>query len=154
MRMLVMGKEKTKIEETLRRIDELTRILKFLSEDLAEISKNLKSYSKPLATSRPLQKSKPLKPPTTSQRTISFEEPSAPASSGEVRTMDDVQKAFAQDLADMLHFEEADEHVLVKPKQYLGSDTFRRIATIVRDQLGGEYVSAGKDSHFRIPRKP
>jgi hypothetical protein len=53
----------------------------------------------------------------------------------------------------MLYFEETDEHVLVKPRLFLGSDNFRRIANIIRDQLGGEYVSAGKDSHFRISKK-
>jgi len=34
----------------------------------------------------------------------------------------------------------------------LGSDNFRRVASIIRDQLSGEYISAGKDSHFRVPK--
>jgi hypothetical protein len=145
-----MGEEKPKVEDLLRRVDELIRILKFLSEDLAEISKNLKASLNVPAETQP---STTLPPPKSAQQTITFEEPAAPAVSGGVRTVDDVQKIFPQDLAGMLYFEMTDEYVLVKPRQYLGSDNFRHIAAIVRDQLGGEYVSARKDSHFRIPRK-
>lgn len=34
----------------------------------------------------------------------------------------------------------------------MGSEPFMRINTIVRDQFKGEYVSAGKDSHWRIDK--
>ncbi len=145
-----MGEEKPKVEEILRRIDDLIRILKFLSEDLAEISKSLKlSLGAPTGA----QPSQAIQPPRTAQQTISFEQTGAPAVSGAIGTVDDVQRSFPQDLAGMLYFEMTDEYVLVKPRQYLGSDNFRRIAAIVRNQLNGEYVSAGRDSHFRIPRE-
>jgi hypothetical protein len=39
----------------------------------------------------------------------------------------------------------------VKPRQFLGSDNFAKIASIVRE-MDGDYVSAGKQSHFRIPK--
>jgi len=68
-------------------------------------------------------------------------------------SMEDATKAFPQNLAGMLYFESTDEYVLVKPRQYLGGENFREISSIVRDHLGGEYVSAGKESGFRIPRK-
>lgn len=68
------------------------------------------------------------------------------------RNVDQVQAAFPPDLAEMLYFEFTDEWILVKPRQYLGSDNFRRISAIVRDVLNGEYVSGGKDSHFRVAR--
>lgn len=145
-----MGEEKPKVEEILRRIDDLIRILKFLSDDLAEISKSLRTS---LGVPAGAQPSQPIQPPTTTQQTISFEQTGAPAVSGPIQTADDVQRVFPQDLAGMLYFEVTDEHVLVKPRQYLGSDNFRRIASIVRNQLNGEYVSAGRDSHFRIPRE-
>jgi hypothetical protein len=70
-----------------------------------------------------------------------------------IQNADDVNRVFPQELANMLYFEVTDDHILVKPKQYLGSENFRRIATIIRDQLNGEYISGGKDSHFRIPKK-
>ena len=145
-----MGEEKPKVEDVLRRIDDLIRILKFLSEDLAEISKSLRSS---LGIHGGAQPSQPIQPPRTTQQTISFEQPSAPTVSGRIQTAEDVQRVFPQDLAGMLYFEVTDEYVLVKPRQYLGSDNFRRIAAIVRNQLAGEYVSAGRDSHFRIPRE-
>jgi len=139
-----MSEAKPKVEDVLRRIDDLIRILKFLSEDLAEISKSLKASLNVPAESQPTQ---------IAQQTISFEQPTAPPVSDGMRTADDVQRTFPSDLAEMLYFEETEDYVLVKPRQYLGTDNFRRIAAIIRNQLGGEYVSAGRDSHFRIPRK-
>jgi len=59
---------------------------------------------------------------------------------------------FPKELADMLTFEESGEWIIIKPRQFLGSENFAKIAAIVRD-AGGEYVSVGKESHFRIPRK-
>jgi hypothetical protein len=150
-----MGEEKTKIENLVGRIDDLVRVLKFLSEDLAEISQTLKAGLGSLPSSQPAEPSKPLPQPKSTQQTIPVGEPSAaPILPGGVRSAEDVQKVFPQDLSSMLYFEETDEHILVKPRLYLGSDNFRRVANIIRDQLGGEYVSAGKDSHFRISRKP
>jgi hypothetical protein len=43
--------------------------------------------------------------------------------------------------------------VMVKPAKYLGSDNFAKVAAIVRG-LGGQYVSASKNSHFEIPKAP
>jgi hypothetical protein len=43
--------------------------------------------------------------------------------------------------------------VMVRPAQYLGSDNFSKVAAIVRG-LDGQYVSAGKNSHFEIPKAP
>lgn len=43
--------------------------------------------------------------------------------------------------------------VLVKPAQFLGQENFRKVNDIVRS-LGGKYISAGKDSHFEIPKAP
>jgi len=150
MKALAMGDEKPSVADILRRVDELIRILKFLSEDLAELSGGLKAFL--VATGEEQSVQQPLRPPTSAQQTIPLAEPIVPTLQ-EVRTVDDVQKAFPQDLAGMLYFEATDEYVLIKPRQYLGSDNFRRIASTVRDQLGGEYVSAGRDSHFRIPRR-
>jgi len=42
------------------------------------------------------------------------------------------------------------EGITVSPKAYLGRDKFASIAAIIRD-LGGDYISAGKDSRFVIP---
>lgn len=67
--------------------------------------------------------------------------------------MDSIKAAFPKELADMLVFEDKGNMVTIKPRQYLGSENFAKIASIVRS-LNGEYVSAGKESHFRVvPKK-
>jgi len=65
------------------------------------------------------------------------------------KRLEPVKKAFSQNLANLLVFEEKQNSVIIKPKQFLGSDNFAKIASIVRE-LKGEYVSAGKESYFRI----
>lgn len=56
---------------------------------------------------------------------------------------------FSDEWQERLDFPKKGEHFIVKPKHYLGSE-FGELASIIRD-LGGEYVSASKDSHFKIP---
>jgi hypothetical protein len=65
-------------------------------------------------------------------------------------TLDSVRKSFPEEIEAKLAFEEKGDYITVKPKQFLGSDNFAKIATTVRG-LGGEYISAGRDSHFRVP---
>ena len=65
---------------------------------------------------------------------------------------EDIRLNFPEDLADMLTFEDKGDCTEIRPRQFLGSDNFARIASVVRG-LGGEYVSAGKNSHFRVPKQ-
>ena len=58
---------------------------------------------------------------------------------------------FPDDLAKLVETTDAGSYWKVKPKGFLGSQNFAAIADIVK-QYGGEYVSAGKNSHFRIPK--
>ena len=73
--------------------------------------------------------------------------PKAPTTEGAILD------AFPEDLKEQLVFSITKTHHIIRPRQYLGSDTFRKVAAIVRDQLNGVYVSAGRDSHFRVPRQ-
>jgi len=146
-----MSLNQEKIEDLLGRIDELIRILKFLTDDLSEISRSLRASLGPPAAPQEAGLSESLKPPVSAQQTIEETLPLTSISKGTV-TIESVQSLFPPDLVNLLYFEDAEEHILVKPRQYLGSDNFRRVASIVRDKLGGEYVSAGRDSHFRIPK--
>ena len=148
-----MGEEKPNVEDLVKHVDDLIRVLKLLSEDLTKISTNLKAGLGSNAPSQSAEPSKPLPKPKSSQQTIASAEPSSPVLVGEVKSTEDVQKVFPRDLLGMLSFDETEEYVLVRPRGFLGSDNFRRIANVIRDQLGGEYVSAGKDSHFRITKK-
>jgi hypothetical protein len=125
----LMSEEKQSIEELSQRIDQLLNVLNMISRDLTDISKSLKAVSAPTAA------------------------PAIPAASKEgMRSVEGVRGAFSSDLEEMLIFEEAGDYIMIKTRRFLGSDNFAKIASIVRS-LGGEYISAGKDSHFKVPRE-
>jgi len=63
-----------------------------------------------------------------------------------------VAALFPKEFADLLAFEEKGEWITIKPKQFLGSENFAKIAKIIKDH-SGEYISAGKDSHFRLSKQ-
>jgi hypothetical protein len=123
-----MGEEKISNEELARKIDELLSVLKVISGDLTEVSKSLKAANKPAAP-----QAVPA-PPTQKKR-----------------NMKDVKQAFSSELEGMLLFEEKEKLIIVRPRRFLGSDNFAKIASIIRN-LGGEYISAGKKSHFEVPK--
>jgi hypothetical protein len=89
--------------------------------------------------------------PSPSQAPSQTEKPKAPTPPKPKASAKSVRQVFPEDLADMLSFEEQGEWVIIKPRQFLGSENFAKIAEVVRSQ-GGDYVSAGKESHFRVPR--
>lgn len=57
---------------------------------------------------------------------------------------------FPEALRGLLSFQQQGNYIIIKPQQFLGSENFSDIARIVQSN-GGDYVSAGKASHFRIP---
>jgi len=124
-----MGEEQVNIQELARKVDELLSLLNVISGDLAEVSKSLKAVTVPAAAP------KVSAAPSTKQRGIN-----------------EIKQAFSSELLDMLLFEDVGKFIVVKPRRFLGSDNFGRIASIIRD-LGGEYVSAGKNSHFNVPKQ-
>jgi hypothetical protein len=67
-------------------------------------------------------------------------------------SIEDSSHLFPEPLRNLLSFERKDDAIIVKPRQFLGSENFARIAEIVKQQ-GGDYISAGKGSHFKIPKK-
>ena len=118
-----MSEKKLSGEELLRRIDELLSVLNMISRDLTDITKQLREVSAP-----------------------------AVAPTEKARTVENVRVLFPKDLEEMLTFEETGNYIVIKPRQYLGSENFAKIASIIRD-TGGEYISAGKESHFRLLKK-
>jgi len=124
-----MGEEKVNIQELARKVDELLSVLNVISGDLTEVSKSLKAVSGPAAA------------PAVSV-----------APSEKKRRINDVKQAFSSELVGMLIFEESGKFIIVKPRRFLGSDNFARIASIIRN-LGGEYISAGRNSHFKVPKE-
>ncbi len=137
-----MAEKKQTTEELLQKIDETLVILKDILQDLTEISKNLKA-------AMPTQPSPTVAP---SPAPAAAPAPLPAASAGALRSIKDVRTVFSTEFEDMLNFTETPEYVIIKPRRFLGSDNFAKIASIVRNN-GGEYISAGKESHFRIPRE-
>ena len=128
-----MSEKKPTTEELAQRIDQLLIVLKEISEDLTDISKHLKTEG-------------PLTP--TAAPALSAPIPTA----AQMRTVADIKTVFPQELESMLFFEDTGKYIVIKPRQYLGSENFAKIASLVRGE-GGEYISAGKESHFRVPKE-
>jgi hypothetical protein len=128
-----MNVEKEKLERLVERVDELLVVLSKISEDL----RNLVASMKSVAFSQITQ------PPQTP----------APVSHKihEKKPIENIRIAFPEDLEALLSFEDKGDYTMIKPRQFLGSENFAKIASTVRG-LGGEYISAGKDSHFRVPK--
>lgn len=128
-----MSEKKPTVEELAERIDQLLTILKDISEELTDISKQLKA-ERPVPAAAPTPSA--LKPSAAGMRGVA-----------------DIRSAFPKELENMLFFEDAGSYIIIKPRAYLGSENFAKIASLVRGE-GGEYISAGKESHFRVPKEP
>ena len=123
-----MSEAKPNTDEILRRLSEVLDVLKRISEDLQDISKSLKTTAPRAA------------PATAPQATKAVD-----------KRIEDIRVMFTKDLEAMLIFEDKETFIRITPRQFLGSENFAKIASAVRE-AGGEYVSAGRDSHFRIPK--
>ncbi|MEM2995098.1 MAG: hypothetical protein QXI91_03655 [Candidatus Bathyarchaeia archaeon] len=130
--------EEKKIEKLVEQIDELLLVLNRVAEDLREVSITLKS----IAVSQLAQ-------PPTAPAPIT---PTTPKPTEKTQSIEDIKMMFPEDLEDLLNFEEKDDYIIIKPRQFLGSENFAKIASVVRG-IGGDYISAGKASHFRVPKK-
>jgi hypothetical protein len=127
--------EKEKLDKLVERIDELLVVLNKISEDLRTVSTSIKAVAVPQVTQQAPQAPAQLSPETPAKKPL-----------------EDVRMAFPEDLEHMLIFEDKGDYIMVKPKQFLGSENFAKIASAVRG-IGGEYISAGRDSHFRVYKK-
>lgn len=96
-------------------------------------------YKETTTLKQPEQPNIPL--PTPSETTS--DTPSTP--------IETTKMLFPEYLENLLAFTDEGTYVKVKPRQFLGSDNFAKIASIIRE-AHGEYKSAGKESHFRIPK--
>jgi hypothetical protein len=130
-----MSTEKEKLEELTLKVDKILKSLSDISEEVRSVSASIKSLSggqiaQPIAAQTP-----------------------APNEAGvKLRTIDEIRMSFPEELEARLGFEDRGEYIIIKPKMFLGSENFAKIASAVRG-MGGEYISAGKDSHFRVPKK-
>jgi hypothetical protein len=133
-----MSEERKDLEKLVQRIDELLMVLNQVAEDLRQVSISLKS----IAVSQ-------LPQPLATRPTPALVLPKAPE---RMQAVEDIKMMFPEDLENLLSFEEKEDYIMIKPRQFLGSENFAKIASVVRG-IGGDYISAGKASHFRVPRK-
>jgi len=124
--------EKPSLEVLIQRMTDLLVVLETIAKDLKELVSALKSSVRPIPS-----------PPTP------VPVPPAPE---KLRKIEDIRMMFPKELEDLLTFEEEGGYIVIKPRQYLGAENFAKIASIIRG-AGGEYISAGKESHFRIPKE-
>jgi hypothetical protein len=125
-----MSDEREKLEKLSMRVDEILTVLNNISENVQGLSKSIK-----IALGVNVSQASPLTPLIK------------PASKN--KSITDIQRNFPKDLEKLLEFRDKAKYIIIKPKQFLGSENFAKIATIARE-LGGEYISAGRDSHFRV----
>jgi hypothetical protein len=135
--------DKEKLNQLLEKVDEIALSVNRISEELRSVSASLKS----LAVGQITQPSVHTPAPQSSAPP-----PATPRESSKTRSLDDIRMSFPEELEARLSFEEKGDYIIIKPKQFLGSENFAKIASAVRG-MGGEYISAGKDSHFRVPKK-
>ncbi len=147
-----MSADKEKLNQLLQRVEEITVTLNKVSEELRSVSASLKSLAVGQITQPPTVHA-PTPAPTAPTPKSTPVPAAAPSTEGsKQRSLDDIRMSFPEELESRLGFEEKGEYIIIKPKQFLGSENFAKIASTVRG-MGGEYISAGKDSHFRVPKK-
>ncbi len=123
--MTLEERGKTKLDELIEKADELLTVLNYVVKDLGNMVNELKA-------ARAAQTRQP------AEREVG---------------MESIVSGFPEDLRKLLSFEDKGDFIMIKPIGFLGQENFARIADIVRNRLGGEYMSAGKDRHFRVPKK-
>jgi hypothetical protein len=68
-----------------------------------------------------------------------------------IKSLAELQAKIPSEFKDLLTYEENQRYFIIRPRQYLGAENFSKVLDAVKE-CGGEYVSKGKDSHFRVPR--
>jgi hypothetical protein len=137
-----MSADKEKLGHLIERIDEILLVLNQISEDLRTVSASIRSLAVGQITGSQTPPASASAPAPAAARQISDKS----------KTLEDIRMMFPEDLDNLLSFEEKPDYIMIKPRQFLGSENFAKIASTVRG-IGGEYISAGRDSHFRVYKK-
>ena len=135
-----MSTDKEKLNELVSKVEELTIKLAKVAEELKSVSTSMKT----LSTGQVNQ--------SLSQPAQTVQAPNPPPTGQKLRTLDEIRMSFPEELESLLGFEEKGDYIIIKLMGFLGSEKFAKIASAVRG-MGGEYISAGKESHFRVPKK-
>ena len=64
-----------------------------------------------------------------------------------------LKEKLGPELADMLEYDvsSSSNFIVVKPKKFLGTENFKIVCAKVKE-LGGDYIPAGKDSRWQLPK--
>jgi len=116
-----MSTDKEKLDQLLKKVDDIVTVLAQISTDLRSVSASLKS----LAVGQITQ------PQPTSQTPTTPTAPT-PAPTSKQRSVDDIRMSFPEELETRLGFEDKGDYIIIKPKQFLGSENFAKIASAVR----------------------
>jgi hypothetical protein len=130
-----MSTDKEKLNELIGKVDKILKALSDISEEMRAVSSSMKSLTGAQIAQSPVTQA-----------------PAPREAGAKQRSLDEIRLSFPEELEARLSFEEKGDYMIIKPKQFLGSENFAKIASAVRG-MGGEYISAGKDSHFRVPKK-
>jgi hypothetical protein len=147
-----MSGDKEKMDQVVQRIDELLAVLKDVSEDLKTVSASLKSMAVGQITAKPTAAQSTARPVPAASAPKAVAPANSAVTTPKSQSIEDIHDMFPPELDNMLLFEDKGDYVMIKPKGFLGSENFAKIASTVRG-IGGEYISAGRDSHFRIYKK-
>ena len=143
-----MSTDKEKLNQLLVKVEEITVTLNKISEEVRSVSASLKSLAVEQITQ---PKTSPASAPTPAPTPSPAPAAVPPHETSKQRSFDDIRMSFPEELESRLSFEDKGDYIIIKPTQFLGTN-FAKIASAVRG-MGGEYISAGKDSHFRVPKK-
>ena len=137
-----MVEEKANLQNLAQKVDDLLNVLNAIAKDLSEVSQSLKSATgtKTSTTAAP-----------KARNYCSYYSYSC-CFWTKTRHQSSKTSLYSRTCTGMLLFEETGNNIIVKPRRFLGSDNFAKIAQVVRE-IGGEYVSAGRNSHFKVSKK-
>ena len=109
-----MSTDKEKLSQLLERVDKLVTELNKTSEELHSVSASLKSLAIGQITQPPTAQAPPAPPHEAGSKQ---------------RSLDDIRMSFPEELEARLSFEEKGDYIIIKPKQFLGSENFAKIAS-------------------------
>jgi len=133
------------LERHARKIKEIALLLGLMVEDLKEIASELKTIISDVST-RTKQAGSEQEIVVEAEK-IKGESPVEPLTLGKVQSM------LPENLLSKIYLEDAGGSIIVRPREFLTRDEFQEIARTACDELGGAYISAGKNSRFIIPKE-
>jgi hypothetical protein len=135
-----------------KKLDALIAIETRIAVAVEAIAANMspKTTTGAIKEEKPKEAPKPATPaPAPEPKPEPKPEPTPVAQPAQASNVEKIMANFPADLEQLLSFDDKGSYIMIKPRQFLGSENFAKIASTVRG-LGGEYISAGKDSHFRV----